>query len=63
MKVTVTINPDGTTDIDVDGVKGKGCEKYTEAVVRALGGSKINDEKKPEYYQTQTKNAKLPTKG
>lgn len=61
MKVTVTINPDGTTSIDVDGVTGTGCEKYTEAVIRALGGKKIDDKKKPEYYQSN--NAKLPTKG
>lgn len=51
MKVTVTINPDGTTNIDVDGVKGSGCEKYTEAVIKALGGKKVDDKKKPEYYQ------------
>jgi hypothetical protein len=60
MKVTVTINPDGTTDIDVDGVVGSGCEKYTEAVIRSLGGKKTNEKKKPEYYQEG--HAKLSTK-
>ena len=51
MKVTVTIHPDDKTEIDVDGVVGQGCEQYTEAVIKALGGKKITDDKKPEYYQ------------
>lgn len=50
-QITVTVNRDGTTEIDVNGVKGTGCEKYTQAVLKALGGVVISDEKKPEYYE------------
>lgn len=49
--VTVTISNDGTVEVDVDGVKGDGCQKYTDAVLKALGGPVIKDEKKPEFYQ------------
>ena len=48
--VKVTIKPGGEIEVDVDGVKGSGCEKYTEAVLKAVNGDVIKDEKKPEYY-------------
>lgn len=59
-KVTVTISKDGTAEVDVNGVKGSGCEKYTKAVLKALGGTVVSDEKKPEYYEkaSNTVNAK-----
>lgn len=60
-KVTVTVNKDGTTEIDVDGVKGSGCQKYTDAVLKALGGSVIKDEKKPEFYEKSTDSVKAKT--
>lgn len=53
-QITVTINRDGTTEIDVNGVKGSGCEQYTQAILKALGGVVISDEKKPEYYEQST---------
>ena len=57
-KVTVTISKDGTTEIDVDGVKGSGCQQYTDAVLKALGGSVIKDEKKPEFYESNASTVK-----
>ncbi len=57
-KVTVTISKDGTAEVDVNGVKGSGCEKYTKAVLKALGGDVIKDEKKPEYYETTSSKVK-----
>ena len=51
MEVKVTVNPDGSTEIEVDGVKGAGCTKYTDAVIKALGGKVISDTKKPEYHE------------
>ena len=51
MEVRVTVSPDGSTEIEVDGVKGSGCTKYTDAVVKALGGNVLSDKKKPEYHE------------
>lgn len=50
--VKVIVNKDGTVEVDVNGVKGSGCQKYTDAILKALGGELIKDEKKPEFYQT-----------
>lgn len=33
----IEINPDGTTQITVKGIKGKACKKATELVEAALG--------------------------
>ena len=53
-KVTVRIGEDGTVVVDVNGVVGKGCEKYTEAIKKALSAEVISDDKKPEYYQSDS---------
>tara|TARA_B100001250_G_scaffold401327_1_gene413049 strand:+ start:1088 stop:1270 length:183 start_codon:yes stop_codon:yes gene_type:complete len=55
MEVKVTINEDGTTEIDVNGVQGPDCGKYTNAVSKALGGDIVEDKKKPEYNQCSNK--------
>ena len=62
MIVTVTIHPDDNTEIDVDGFAGQGCDQITEAVIKALGGKKITDEKKPEYYQGVGASGKVKVK-
>lgn len=59
MEVKVTVNPDGSTEIEVNGVKGEGCTKYTDAVVKALGGSVTSDEKKPEFYEQTDSSMKV----
>lgn len=54
-RVLITIEPDGTTNIDAQGFKGKGCATATEAIALALGGNsrdKSDDRKKPEYFGT-----------
>ena len=55
MKITVEISEDGTSVIDVDGIKGPQCTEYTKAIIQALGGDVLSDEKKPEYHQQETK--------
>ena len=52
--IEVIIDEDGTTHVEVNGVVGSECEKYTEAIKKALGGAVVSEEKKPEYYQTET---------
>lgn len=56
--VTVTIKPDGTSSIDVDGVKGSSCTNVTDALINAMGGTVLKDDKKPEFYQTTRENDK-----
>jgi hypothetical protein len=36
--IEVTIKPDGTTEIHVQGVKGMACTDITAALEKALGG-------------------------
>lgn len=61
--IEVTINPDGTTKIEVEGMQGNSCSIHTEALSRALGGKVLSDEKKPEFFQTQTTKDKDQVKG
>ena len=51
MEVKVTVNEDGTTEVDVNGVQGPDCKKYTDAVAKALGGEILSETKKPEFHQ------------
>ena len=51
MKITVTVNEDGTTEVDVEGVQGPACKTYTDAVMKALGGKLLEEKKKPEFDQ------------
>ena len=59
MEVVVNVNPDGSTEIEVNGVKGEGCTKYTDAVIKALGGDVTSDEKKPDFYEKADDNVKV----
>ena len=52
-QIEVVLNEDSTVSIEVNGVIGPKCENYTNALVRALGGAVISNDKKPEYYQKE----------
>ena len=58
VEVKVTIHEDGSVDTEVNGVKGSGCTQYTDAVIKALGGEVIKEEKKPEFYETDSETVK-----
>ena len=52
-QIVITIEPDGSTVIDAQNFKGKGCATATEAMAIALAGGgrdDSNDRKKPDYY-------------
>lgn len=56
-KVVVTIHPDGTTEIDAQGFKGKGCQDATQQLAIAIGGpgrDDSQDRKKPDFYASNT---------
>ena len=62
MELIITINPDGTSELEVIGGTGKSCTKLTRSFEEGLG--KIQKRTfKPEYrqqqnYQTQHQNAR-----
>ena len=60
-EIEVTIDEDGEATIDVTGTVGDECTKYTDSIVKALGGKVTSDTKKPEYYQGV--NSKVRSKG
>jgi hypothetical protein len=51
IEVEIEVAPDGTTKIEVNGVQGPSCAVQTDALIRALGGTVVSDQKKPEFYQ------------
>ena len=57
--IEVIIEEDGTTHVEVNGVVGPECQKYTEAIKKALGGEIVSEDKKPEFFQTETSKAKV----
>jgi hypothetical protein len=52
--VIITIAPDGTPTINVNGVKGKSCKDVTKTVERALG-SVVSDKETSEMYEKEQK--------
>jgi len=58
IEVKVVVHEDGTVETEVNGVKGKGCTQYTNAVIKALGGEVVKDEKKQEYYESESTSVK-----
>jgi len=49
-QVIVTIDINGSVQIDAQGYKGIGCEKATQFLENALG-TQLKHKRKPEYYQ------------
>jgi hypothetical protein len=54
-EIRITINPDGTTEIDLKGYEGKGCGKITDELTKALGGEVIKRNQKCEYNKPEQK--------
>jgi hypothetical protein len=52
-KVLITINEDGSTQISVQGVKGKSCKDLTKMLEQALGGQGASRDT-PEMLQRET---------
>lgn len=53
-EIDVFVQPDGTVEIKVRGVKGAQCLDLTAGVERLLGGQVLSREKTPEFDQEQT---------
>lgn len=50
--IVIKISPDGTV-LETDGVKGPSCEALLDPYVRALGGKKDDQKRKPDFYVTE----------
>jgi len=56
-QVVISILPDGTTSIDAQNFKGKGCQDATNQIALALGGAgrdTSDDKKKPDFFAPGT---------
>lgn len=54
-EIEITINTDGSTEIDLKGYHGKGCSEITDKLVKALDGEVVDRTKKREYYKPKIK--------
>ena len=59
VEIEVVVKPDGSTTVEVDGMQGPGCSVHVGAIMRALDGEVVKDEKKPEFYQTTQGTSKV----
>ncbi|OGF68182.1 MAG: hypothetical protein A2Y62_05315 [Candidatus Fischerbacteria bacterium RBG_13_37_8] len=61
-EIIIKIDPDGTLQCEVKGVKGKACMKYMQMIEEILG--KVKEKKvTSEYYQDEVKiSEKVKTK-
>ena len=56
--VIVTVQPDGQIESEVQGYKGRVCEKLTQFLDEAFGPAK-SCKLKPEYHQTEATHQKI----
>lgn len=54
-EIEITIEPDGSTEIDLKGFHGKGCSEITDKLVKALEGEVVTRTPKAEYYKPKPK--------
>ena len=54
--VTITIQSDGTTDIEANGFKGVGCKDATKQLEKVLAGpaGTVDSKPKPDFFATNT---------
>lgn len=55
-EVIVDIDEKGQAKIEVNGVVGNSCSVVTGRLIRELGGGVVSDDKKPEFFQTDSTN-------
>ena len=54
--ITVTIDENGDTEIDLQGFHGRGCDAVMKGFNKALGGEITSNATKAEYNKPLTKN-------
>ena len=58
--ITITINPDGSLKVDMDGFNGKKCIILADELERLLG-DRIKRELKPEVYDEEKESQEVLT--
>lgn len=61
-EIEFTIDEDGNVEIDLQGFEGKGCEKLSEQLAKALGNTTFRRKKK-EFYKTVVKQKQKVIRG
>ena len=51
-EITITINTDGTVEMDQLGWKGKSCENAVDDIIKAIG-KEVKSERKRDWYKQQ----------
>lgn len=54
-EIEITIDGEGSTEIDLKGFHGKGCAEITDAIVKSLEGDITQRSPKAEYYKPKPK--------
>jgi hypothetical protein len=54
-EISITIKPDGTLDIDLDGWEGKSCDGAIDELIKFVGRQKSSKKKAAWYKKTKIK--------
>ncbi len=54
-EIEITIDAEGSTEIDLKGFHGKGCSEITDLLIKSLAGDVVKRVPKAEYYKPVTK--------
>lgn len=54
-EIEITIDAEGSTEIDLKGFHGKGCSEITDLLVKSLAGDVVKRAPKTEYYKSEIK--------
>lgn len=54
-EIEITIDAEGSTEIDLKGFHGKGCAEITDKLVKSLAGDVVTRSPKSEYYKPKVK--------
>jgi len=58
-QIKITVNEDGSVEMEGQGFVGPQCEKFMKVYEEALGGAVKDRKKKPEYFRRETKTQKV----
>ena len=54
-EIEITIDAEGSTEIDLKGFHGKGCSEITDLLTKSLAGDVVTRSPKAEYFKPKVK--------
>lgn len=60
-QIKMTINEDGSLEMEGEGFTGPSCEKFMKVYEDALGGAVKERKKKPEYFRREVRTTNVGT--